>query len=118
MERAILRATGGSHPLDVAFIEEEDYAEPWESSASRPDVISGSLPERVDITLANQLYFDKSQLPQSLMNRLVRLAAFQNPEFYRAQAMRLPIWNKPRVIGYAENFPQHMPLAEHLKPPW
>jgi hypothetical protein len=49
-------------------------------------------------------------LPQALVNRLIRLAAFQNPEFYRAQAMRMPVWNKPRVIGCAENYPQHIAL--------
>jgi hypothetical protein len=32
-------------------------------------------------------------------NRLIRLAEFQNPEFYKAQAMRFPVWDKPRVIG-------------------
>lgn len=42
------------------------------------------------------------------MNRLVRLAAFQNPEFYKAQAMRMPVWDKPRVIGCAENYPLHV----------
>jgi hypothetical protein len=41
---------------------------------------------------------------------LIRLAAFQNPEFYRAQAMRRSVWNKPRVIGCAENYPQHIAL--------
>ena len=40
----------------------------------------------------------------------MRLAAFQNPEFYRAQAMRMPVWDKPRVIGCAENFPEHIGL--------
>jgi hypothetical protein len=60
--------------------------------------------------LANLVYFDKSQLTQPLTNRLIRLAAFQNPEFYRAQAMRLSVWDKPRVIGCAENFPQHIGL--------
>ncbi|WP_339733076.1 DEAD/DEAH box helicase family protein, partial [uncultured Pseudomonas sp.] len=34
----------------------------------------------------------------------------QHPEFYKAQAMRLPVWNKPRIIGCAENFPQHIAL--------
>ena len=24
--------------------------------------------------------------------------------------MRLPVWNKPRIIGCAENFPQHIAL--------
>jgi superfamily II DNA or RNA helicase len=49
-------------------------------------------------------------LPQALANRLIRLAAFQNPEFYKAQAMRLSVWDKPRVIGCAENYPQHIAL--------
>lgn len=56
------------------------------------------------------VYFEKAQLPQPLANRLIRLAAFQNPEFYRAQAMRMSVWDKPRVIGNAENFPQHIAL--------
>ena len=47
---------------------------------------------------------------QALANRLIRLAAFQNPEFYKAQAMRLPVWDEPRVIGCAENFPNHIAL--------
>ena len=59
---------------------------------------------------ANQIFIVKADLPQSLSNRLIRLAAFQNPEFYKAQAMRLPVWNKPRIIGCAENFPQHIGL--------
>ncbi|MEB3307365.1 MAG: DEAD/DEAH box helicase family protein, partial [Cyanobacteriota bacterium] len=37
-------------------------------------------------------------------------AAFANPAFYKAQAMRLSVWNTPRVIGCAENFPQHIAL--------
>jgi len=41
---------------------------------------------------------------------LIRLAAFQNPEFYKAQAMRFPVWDKPRVIGCAENHPRHIAL--------
>ncbi len=42
-------------------------------------------------------------LPAGLRNRLIRLAAFQNPEFYRAQAMRLPTFNKPRIIRIRQN---------------
>ena len=64
------------------------------------------------ISLANQIYFEKAQLPQVLINRLIRLAAFPNPEFYKAQAMRMSVWNKPRVIGCAENYPQHIALPQ------
>ena len=45
-----------------------------------------------------------------LFRSLIRLAAFQNPEFYKAQAMRMSVWGKPRVIGCAENYPQHIAL--------
>jgi hypothetical protein len=38
------------------------------------------------------------------------LAAFQNPEFYRAQAMRLLTYDKPRVIACAEQCPHHLGL--------
>ena len=43
-------------------------------------------------------------------NRLIRLAAFQNPEFYKYQAMRLPTYDKPRVISCSEDFPKHIGL--------
>ena len=35
-------------------------------------------------------------------NRIKRLAAFKNPDFYRAQKMRLPVYNKPRIICTAD----------------
>ncbi|WP_338019322.1 hypothetical protein [Paraburkholderia tagetis] len=62
------------------------------------------------MTLANQLYFEKAQLPQAMLNRLIRLAAFQNPAFYRAQARGFSVWDKPRIIGRAENCPRHIAL--------
>jgi superfamily II DNA or RNA helicase len=68
------------------------------------------MPDSLTVTVANLIYLEKTQLPQSLANRLIRLAAFQNPEFYKAQAMRLPVWDKPRVIGSAENYPNHIAL--------
>jgi superfamily II DNA or RNA helicase/very-short-patch-repair endonuclease len=47
-------------------------------------------------------------LPPDLRNRLLRLAAFQNPEFYKAQAMRLSTYGKPRIIGCAEDHVHHV----------
>ena len=49
-------------------------------------------------------------MPPPLRNRLLRIAAFQNPEFYKAQAMRLSTYGKPRIIGCAEQHPQHIGL--------
>ncbi len=110
IEPTILRSTGGVHPLDESFIDEEDLAKPWQRSESLAQKLGGPMPSALNLTLANLVYFEKAQLPQSLANRLIRLAAFQNPEFYKAQAMRLSVWDKPRVIGSAENFPLHIAL--------
>jgi superfamily II DNA or RNA helicase len=45
-----------------------------------------------------------------MQDRLIRLAAFQNPEFYKAQSMRLSTYGKPRVISCSESFPEHLGL--------
>ncbi|HFO6802349.1 TPA: DEAD/DEAH box helicase family protein [Escherichia coli] len=110
IEPTILRATGSIHPLDVNFINEEDLGTPWEEKKSSGNRLNIAVTEPLIITLANQIYFEKAQLPQALVNRLIRLTAFPNPEFYKAQAMRMSVWNKPRVIGCAENYPQHIAL--------
>ncbi|RKT98698.1 DEAD/DEAH box helicase [Burkholderia sp. Nafp2/4-1b] len=110
IEGVIFRATGGAHPLDVAFIAEEDQVEPWKPPPGLPKRLAGPMPASLTLTLANQLYFEKEQLPQALLNRLIRLAAFQNPEFYRAQARGFSVWDKPRIIGRAENCPRHIAL--------
>ncbi len=110
IEPTILRATGGTHPLDVTFIDEEDLKEPWKRIATKSEKLPGFMPKLLTVTMSNLIYFEKAQLPQPLANRLIRLAAFQNPEFYKAQAMRFPVWDKPRVIGCAENFPNHIAL--------
>ncbi|MFM0111697.1 TOTE conflict system archaeo-eukaryotic primase domain-containing protein [Paraburkholderia nemoris] len=110
IESAISGATGGTHPLDVTFITNEDEQEPWKSGPMLGSKLPGPMPESLAIILANLVYFEKTTLPQPLLNRLIRLAAFPNPEFFKAQAMRFPVWDKPRVIGCAENFPKHIAL--------
>ena len=110
IEPTILRATDGTHPLDVTFVDDEDLAAPWRRATRPPLKMKGTMPKSLTVTSANLLYFEKAELPQPLANRLIRLAAFQNPEFYRAQAMRLSVWDKPRVIGCAENYPRHIAL--------
>lgn len=71
IEPTVLRATGGAHPLDVTFIDEEDMAKPWQRSMPVANKLSGpSMPESLTVTLANLIYFEKAQLPQTLANRL------------------------------------------------
>ena len=68
------------------------------------------MPSSVELVLGNQIYVAKEGLSPQLRNRLLRLAAFQNPEFYKAQAMRLSTYNKPRVIACAEDHSHHIAL--------
>jgi hypothetical protein len=95
--------------LDVA---EEDDPTPWKISPSRREAIPiiGDLPEKLELIVGNEIYMDKNTLIPVLKNRLIRLAAFQNPEFYKAQAMRLPVYDKPRIIGCAHDYQNHIGL--------
>ena len=84
-------------------VNDEEADEPWKMPPSRrsaPRRVDVSLPRTVKVTVADQVYIDRSELPSSAIARLVRLAAFQNPEFYRAQAMRLPTFGKPRIVSW------------------
>ena len=94
----------------IAMMDEDNP--PWTASPSprHEPPIPGPLPESLELVLADQIYIAKDALPPALRNRLIRIAAFQNPEFYRAQAMRLPTYEKPRIICCAEDYPQHYAL--------
>jgi superfamily II DNA or RNA helicase len=97
----------------VAEADEEDDRAPWAAPASRRRGVTpivGPLPESLELVVGDQIYIAKEGLPPALRNRLVRLAAFQNPEFYRAQSMRLPTYDKPRIIQCAEDLVQHIAL--------
>jgi superfamily II DNA or RNA helicase/very-short-patch-repair endonuclease len=93
--------------------DEDDEETPWLAPPSRrrtDPAIKGPAPERIEVVLGDQIYIAKEGLPPPLRTRLSRLAAFQNPEFYRAQAMRLPTYGKARVIHCAEETAKHLAL--------
>lgn len=90
---------------------EDEELDPWMSPPSRTRTerqIPGPFPTQVQIVRSNLVYIEKSGLPPAMLNRLLRLAAFQNPEFYKAQAMRLPTFNKPRVIACGEDLTNYI----------
>jgi hypothetical protein len=89
--------------VPMAAADEEDDR-PWTAPPSRryqPSILE-PLPESLELILADQIYIARENLPPTLRNRVLRLAAFQNPEFYRAQSMRLPTYGIPRIIHCAE----------------
>jgi len=96
--------------LRLPVTDEDD--QPWETppSGKKKSQIVGPFPECVQVVLANQIFIPKSSLSPSLRNALIRIAAFQNPEFYQKQAMRMPTYNLPRVVCCAEDFDKHIAL--------
>jgi superfamily II DNA or RNA helicase len=60
--------------------------------------------------VSQRLFIEKAGLPSALLNQIKRVAAFQNPEFYKKQMMRLSTAGTPRVITCAEEFPEHVAL--------
>lgn len=97
---------------NIPLVSEEDDApvKPWEKSheKSKPQKIKGPFPEKARVVQANMIYAEKNGLPTAMLNRILRIAAFQNPEFYRAQAMRLSTYDKPRIISCGNDFPNHV----------
>ena len=100
------------HVVGVRMVvTDENENEPWTAPPSRqpkPIPVTGPVPETIELVLNNQIYVPKEGLSPALRNRLIRIAAFQNPEFYKAQAMRFPTFDKPRIISCCEDFPGHM----------
>jgi superfamily II DNA or RNA helicase len=94
-------------PLD------ESDREPWNRPPSRRPPrrpIDEPVPAEVHAVLAQRLFVTKQGLPSALLNRIRRIAAFQNPEFYKRQALRLSTALTPRVICCAEEEAEHVAL--------
>lgn len=86
---------------------------PWQrppSGSPVPTQITGPLPVRVEAVLAQRLFVATSDLSSRLVNAIKRLAAFQNPEFYKKQRMRLSTALTPRVIARAEDDGEYLAL--------
>jgi superfamily II DNA or RNA helicase len=85
---------------------------PATGSSPRPMAgpVMGPLPDAVESILSHKLIVEKAGLPPALLERIKRLAAFQNPEFYRRQGMRLSTARTPRIISCAEDLPHHILL--------
>ena len=107
------RSDGGSGGDD------EDAA-PWTRPPSGPPRMRRdhrtAAGASVRAVLAQRLFVEKAGLPSPLLNQIKRLAAFQNPEFYKKQSMRLSTALTPRVIACAEDLPQHVALPRGCRP--
>ncbi len=114
VERIVEKGEKQGEILEVRIpVTDENDDQPWAMPPSKrlkePPIL-GPFPEQINLVVGNQIFVPKTALTPSLRNRLIRLAAFQNPEFYQAQAMRLSTFGKPRIISCCEDFPKHLGL--------
>jgi len=115
VEMIAREATGQGSVVGVRLAEtsDEEDAAPWTRLPSRSPksvIITEPLPPTVHAVLAQKLFVEKAGLPSPLINQIKRLAAFQNPEFYKKQNMHLSTATTPRVIACAEDLPEFVGL--------
>lgn len=94
---------------------DDDARKPWiPRSRSRAAILKTRLaetrPAHIHAVLAGRIFIEKAGVPSPLLNAIKRLAAFQNPDFYQKQSLRLSTARTPRVIGCAEDLPRHLAL--------
>lgn len=91
------------------LIYEED--EPWNKPTTpRIFEITGKIPSIINAVISDKIYIEKVGLSPLLMNFFIRMGAFQNPEFYRKQKMRLNTSNIPRIIDCTEDYGRYLAL--------
>ena len=113
LEGVVREATRTGQIIGVRSSSTDEEERPWAMPPSRrlwESLPAGPFPANVRIVMSNLLYVDKQELPPPLLNRIKRLAAFQNPEFYKKQNLRLSTALTPRVICCAEDFPRHLAI--------
>lgn len=108
----VAEARGPAIPVRLP-VDDEAAPEPWQQAPSRRRAVSlptDPFPAQVRMVLADELYIDRSALTPSLVSALVRVAAFQNPQFYQAQALRLSTYATPRIVSCATVDARHVVL--------
>ncbi len=99
----------GPDELGVLKKDDEEIEKPWEPKP-RIGLTAQDFPKEMVLVRANMIFIPKAGISQKGLNAMQRLAAFKNPDFYKAQAMRLPTYNKPRIISCCDETPDYLCL--------
>lgn len=83
---------------DLGTLLETEEQKPWPEKRKRKDLTSTDFPLQAKLMVSDLIYADKAGFSQGALNAIKRLAAFRNPEFYKKQAMRLRVYNTPRIF--------------------
>ena len=93
----------------LAQHQQEDFGTLATSSENKPweipviqDVTQEDFNGRLIIHKSDRIYIPLKSISDKVSNHLKHIAAFKNPEFYSKQAMRISIYNIPRIICRAD----------------
>ena len=106
---------GTENDLGILRKDNDETKKPWHRAPAIP-LKKDDFPDDPRIVKANMIYVLKEGVSQRGLNALKRLAAFKNPEFYKAQAMRLPTYNKPRIISCSDETDKYLCLPRGCLP--
>ncbi|MCL2024112.1 MAG: DEAD/DEAH box helicase family protein [Oscillospiraceae bacterium] len=99
---------GSAGELGQLISSDEEEIEPW---SSRKTVLSAmDFENTVEVVRGNMLHVAKKGISQKGLNAIGRLAAFKNPEYAKAERMRLPTRDIPRVIHCAMETRRYLSL--------
>ena len=83
----------------------------WDKQSEKNQLTVKDFPETLSILKANMLHIEKKGLSPRALNRLRRLAAFSNPEFYEKQRLRKYIaLSLARIIDASEESTEYLSL--------
>jgi len=95
--------------------DDEEAEKPWEPKR-QIRLSTQDFPRIMTFVKANMIFIPKSGISQKGLNALKRLAAFKNPEFYKAQAMRLSTFGKSRIISCCDETEDYLCLPRCCEP--
>ena len=87
---------------------EKEKSKPWEKKEKRFD--TADVDGMLEITKANQIFVNNTNLKPRMQNQLRRLAAYSNPQYYKNQAMGFSVRGIPRIISCSSDIDHYICL--------
>lgn len=110
-EQAVLNVVGASM---VNSTGSTAASAPWEHQPAKP-LSRSDFPDPLVITESDMIYIPQRGLSAAAENRIKRLAAFSNPEFFKKQALHRSVYGTPRIAYLGETRDEHIAIPRGCK---
>ncbi len=114
IDRLVAELCIGNGLGELANTKEDEDIKPWESKKIET-LHTKDFPDTLTIIEANRLYIPKEGVAPKALNRIKRLSAFQNPEFYKTQKMRMSTYGIPMIIWSLDETDEYIGIPRGCK---